>query len=486
MTIEMSHYINGAKISSEGRTLSITNPATGEITSTLNIADSNIVNQAVKAALNAFITWSALTPMQRAKILSRYKIQLEQNNNELAKLITSQHGKTINEALASIQRGIDVLDYACHISNHLKEAYSHEIGSGIDCYTLRQPLGVCAGITPFNFPAMIPLWMFTMAIACGNTFILKPSEKDPACSLRLLELAHDADVPNGVINLVQGDKETVDALIQHADIKAISFVGSSQVAEYVYHQAAQHNKRVQAFGGAKNHALVMPDADMAEAAQAIITSAYDCAGERCMAISVIIAVTDRTADQLIALMKPLIANIKLGAGDQANCQMGPLITQSHWDKVNSYIDMGIKEGAQLIIDGRKNIATSKGFFMGCSLFDHVKSNMTIYKDEIFGPVLCIVRVPDFDTALQLINQHDYGNGAAIFTRDGFTARTFTKQVEAGMVGVNIPVPVPVAYHSFGGWKKSVFSDIGMYGTEGIRFYTKLKTVTQRWIKGDRT
>lgn len=483
MTYQVPHFINGEKVVSTGSELNIYNPATGAVTGKLNVADKSLINQAVKAASEAYVTWSKTTPSQRARILFRFKALLDQNKQELAELVTKEHGKTINEAFGSLQRGIDVVDFTCGIPNHLKGTYADNIGSGIDSFSLHQPLGVCVGITPFNFPAMIPLWMFPMAIACGNTFILKPSEKDPSCAMRLVELATEAGVPNGVINVVHGNKETVDALLTHPDVKAISFVGSSSVAEYVYQTATSLHKRVQAFGGAKNHCIVMPDADLDEAAEALVTAAYDCAGERCMAISVIVAVGDEIADKLIAKMKPLIAKIKIGAGSSADTTMGPLVTSQQKDRAASYVEIGKKEGANLIVDGGDFKADNEGFFMGCYLFDHVKPNMQIYRDEIFGPVLSIVRVSSFEAALQLINDHEYGNGTAIFTRDGYIARTFAEQVEVGMVGVNVPVPVPVAYHSFGGWKRSIFSDIGMYGSEAIRFYTKLKTVTQRWFRG---
>lgn len=485
MVYEVPQIINGQSVRPQGRKLDIYNPATGAVSGHVAVADKKTVDQAVTAAQAAFKTWSVTTPPQRAKILFKLKGLLDQNREQLARIITSEHGKTTSEALASIQRGIDVVDFACGIPNHLRGSYASDVGTGVDTYSLHQPLGVCAGITPFNFPAMIPLWMFPMAIACGNTFILKPSEKDPSCSVRLVELAKEAGVPDGVVNVVHGDKETVDALITHPEVKAVSFVGSSPIAEYVYKTASALNKRVQAFGGAKNHCIVMPDADLDQAAEALVTSAYDCAGERCMAISVVVAVGDKVADELIAKMKPRIAKIKVGPGSAAGVTMGPLVTKQHWEKVQSYIAKGQQEGAKLLIDGSeyKPQEHAEGFFMGCCLFDHVKPSMHIYKEEIFGPVLSVVRVPDFDSAVQLINEHEYGNGTAIFTRDGYIARSFADKVQAGMVGINVPVPVPVAWHSFGGWKRSIFSDIGMYGHEAIRFYTRLKTVTQRWTPG---
>lgn len=483
MLYEVPQFINGKATKTQKRTLDIYNPAAGEKTGHVDVADQLTVDQAVKAAAAAFPAWSATTPSQRAKILFRFKFLLDQHLKELAEIVTREHGKTLSEAMGSVQRGIDVVDFVCGIPNYLKGGYAAEVASGIDSYSLHQPLGVCAGITPFNFPAMIPLWMFPMAIACGNTFVLKPSEKDPSCALRMVELAKEAGVPDGVVNVVQGDKETVDALLAHTDIKAISFVGSSAIAEYVYKTGTANNKRVQAFGGAKNHCILMADADMEQTVESIVTSAYGSAGERCMAISVVVAVGDAVADALVAKLKPRIASIKIGPGTGSDIEMGPLVTQAHWEKVQSYIALGKQEGATLVIDGSgyKPDAFAKGYFMGASLFDHVKPSMRIYKEEIFGPVLCIVRAKDFDEALTLINEHEYGNGTAIFTRDGYTARTFAEKVQAGMVGINVPVPVPVAYHSFGGWKRSIFSDIGMYGSEAIRFYTKLKTVTQRWF-----
>lgn len=480
---DVPHFINGIPFISPGRKLDIYNPASGMVAGHVSVANKQTVDQAVAAAKAAFPAWSATTPAQRAKILFRFKTLLEQNRDQLVKLVSQEHGKTISEAHGSLQRGMDVVDFTCGIPSHLKSAYAGDVGTGVDSYSLYQPLGVCVGITPFNFPAMIPLWMFPMAIACGNTFILKPSEKDPSCAFRMVELAKEAGVPDGVINLVHGDKETVDALITHPDVKAVSFVGSSPIAEYVYTTATAHHKRAQAFGGAKNHCIVMPDANLDQAAEALVTAAYDCAGERCMAISVIIAVGDQVADKLIEKMKPLITNLNIGPGCNAGTQMGPLVSKQHLEKVKSYVEVGKQEGAKLVVDGSQYQPKdhAQGFFMGGCLFDHVKPEMQIYRDEIFGPVLSVVRAPDFDTALQMINDHEYGNGTAIFTNDGYTARTFADKVQVGMVGVNVPVPVPVAYHSFGGWKRSIFSDIGMYGNDAIRFYTKLKTVTQRWF-----
>ena len=483
---DVVHFVAGKKVITQNKKLNLYNPATGAIKGHVNVADKKMVDQVVTTAKKVFETWSQTTPTQRAKIIFRFKALLDQHVDELAEIVTSEHGKTLDEAKGSIQRGIDVVNFVCDIPYHLKGSFAGEVASGIDCYSLHQPLGVCVGITPFNFPAMIPLWMFPIAIACGNTFVLKPSEKDPSCSVRLVELAKEAGVPDGVVNVVQGDKETVEALLCHPDVNAISFVGSSTVAEHVYKTGTMHNKRVQAFGGAKNHCVVMPDADLDQAAAQIVAAAYGSAGERCMAISVVLAVGDTVADALIKKMRPLIENLKIGSGFSSHIDMGPLVTREHLERVQSYVTLGEKEGATLIIDGSqyKPSDSKDGFYMGACLFDHVKPDMRIYKEEIFGPVLCIVRVSDFNAALQLVNDHEYGNGTAIFTRDGYTARMYAEKVQVGMVGINVPVPVPVAYHSFGGWKRSIFSDIGMYGSEAIRFYTKLKTVTERWFPKD--
>ncbi len=486
MVYQVPHYIQGKMIypGDKDKKLPIYNPATGLRIAEVGIADQNRVNEAVLAAEQAFKSWSTTTPSQRAKLLFHYKALLEENVNSLAALITQEHGKTLAEAISSIRRGIDVIDYACGIPTHLKSVYINAAATEVDCYSLRQPLGVCIGITPFNFPGMIPLWMFPLAIACGNTFILKTSEKDPSCGLRLVELAEKAGIPSGVVNVVQGDKETVDALLTHPMVKAVSFVGSTAVAEYVYQTATHQGKRAQAFGGSKNHCIVMNDADLDQAAENITQAAFGCAGERCMAISVVLAM-DEIADELCHRLQKQLAKIKVGPGDNPETDMGPLITQEHLQKVRHYLDLGVAEGAKLIVDGRRSDLPAEGFYLGSSLFDQVTASMRIYKEEIFGPVLCLLRVSDFATAIKLINEHEYGNGTAIFTRDGFTARTFAAEVQVGMVGINVPVPVPVAFHSFGGWKHSVFGDLDMYGAEGVQFYTKLKTVTQRWIKGEK-
>lgn len=480
---KVTHYINGQRVTSTTNNLDIFNPAAGEVAGQVMSADKKIIEQAVTAAKSAFPTWTVTTPLKRARILFNYKAVLEQHMDELAMLITQEHGKTLSDARSSVQRGIDVVEFVCGVPNHLKGSFSAEVASEIDSYSMRQPLGVCVGITPFNFPAMVPLWMFPMAIACGNTFILKPSEKDPSCAVRLAELAKEAGVPDGVINIVQGDKEAVDLLLTQQDVKAISFVGSTAIAEYVYKTGTAQGKRVQAFGGAKNHCVLLPDADLEQAVDAIVGAAYGSAGERCMAISVVIAVGEELADELVKKLIPRVQAIKIGSGVTPGIEMGPLVTAAHWERVKTYIDLGVKEGAELVVDGctLHGHANANGFYMGGCLFDKVKPTMRIYHEEIFGPVLSIVRVVDFASALKLVNEHEYGNGTAIFTRDGYLARTFAMQVQAGMVGINIPIPVPVAYHSFGGWKRSMFGDIGMFGMEGVHFYTKLKTVTQRWI-----
>lgn len=484
MTYQVTHLIQGKAVNTKGRTQDIYNPATGDVIGQVHLADKQTVDQAVAAAKAAFPGWSATPPLRRARILFKLKALLEEHIDELAKLVTQEHGKTIVDAKGSIQRGIDVVEYACGIPSHLRGAFAEEVATEIDSYSMRQPLGVCVGITPFNFPAMIPLWMFPVAIACGNTFVIKPSEKDPSCVVRIVELAKQAGLPDGVLNVLQGDKEAVDCLLTHPDVKAVSFVGSTPIAEYVYKTATSQGKRVQAFGGAKNHCVVMPDADLDQTADAIVGAAYGSAGERCMAISVVVAVGDKLADQLIEKIKPRIPALKIGPGNVADTEMGPLVTEAHREKVKSYVDLGVKEGAELVVDGRdfKPKGFEKGFYMGGCLFDHVKPGMRIYHEEIFGPVLSIVRVPDFETALKLTNEHEFGNGTAIFTRDGNTARVFASKVQVGMVGVNIPIPVPVAHHSFGGWKRSMFGDVHMHGPEGVLFYTKLKTITQRWFK----
>ena len=402
-------------------------------------------------------------------------------------MVTDEHGKTLDDARGSVKRGIEVVEFACGAPDHLKGEFSEDVGRHVDSHSIRQPLGVCTGITPFNFPAMVPMWMFPMALACGNTFVLKPSEKDPSCCMRLVELLHEAGLPKGVLNLVNGDKEAVDTLLHHPDIAAVSFVGSTPIAEYIYQTASANGKRVQALGGAKNHAVVMPDADLHQTVDALIGAAYGSAGERCMAISAVVAVGDQVGDALVEALTPRVNGLNIGPGMKEGVEMGPLVTEAHLNKVKEYVDLGVQEGATLVVDGRnvKPDDAGDGFFMGGCLFDNVKPHMRIYKEEIFGPVLSIVRVPDFDSAVKLVSDHEFGNGTAIFTRDGDAARTYASQVKVGMVGINIPIPVPVAYHSFGGWKRSLFGDIHMHGMEGFRFYTKLKTITTRWPTGVR-
>lgn len=487
--LKLSHFIDGKNVSGDSsRFGTILDPATEKVICTVPYANSQTVSQAVDAAAKAFPPWAATPPAVRAKILFKFRQLIEQNQDQLALLISQQHGKSLTESLGSIARGTDVLESACGIPTLLKGEFSENVGRQVDSYSIRQPLGVCVGITPFNFPAMIPLWMASTAIACGNTFILKPSERDPACGTRLAELAFEAGLPAGVLNVVHGDKEAVDALLANPTVRAVSFVGQTATAKYIQKTAIENGKRVQAFGGAKNHMLIMPDADIEQSVDALVGSAYGSAGERCMAISVAVVVGDTLADLLISKLAPRVQALKIGAFTDPTTEMGPLINKEHLDRVKGYVDLGVKEGAHLIVDGRETLKQThrQGYFMGGCLFDHVTSSMRIYQEEIFGPVLCLVRVPDYETGLKLIDDHPYGNGTAIFTRDGDCARNFCSRVQIGMVGVNIPIPVPVGYHSFGGWKDSLFGDIGMHGMEGVRFFTKLKTVTTRWPSGIRS
>jgi len=425
-----------------------------------------------------------MPPLRRARVMFRYNELILQHTDELAAMITEEHGKTIDDAKGDILRGREVVEFACGIPHLLRGDFTEDVGTGVDAYTIRQPVGVCAGITPFNFPAMIPLWMFPLSIACGNTFILKPSERDPSCPIRLVELAEEAGVPKGVVNLINGDKEAVDAILRHDGIDAVSFVGSTPVASYIYATAAEHGKRVQALGGAKNHMVVMPDADMDQAADALISAGYGSAGQRCMAVSVAVAVGDETADKLVAKLTPKIQELKIGPGNGDGIEMGPVVTKEAHERILNLIDQGEKEGATLAVDGRgfKMQGYENGYFMGGTLFDHVTEDMAVYKQEIFGPVLVIVRSEDYETAVDLVNRNEYGNGTAIFTKDGDAARDFAERVNIGMVGVNVPIPVPVAYHSFGGWKRSLFGDMHMHGMEGVRFYTRQKAITSRWPK----
>ncbi len=487
MTKTLHHYIDGQRVSGKSRRFGdVYNPATGEISARVPFASAAEVGDVVAVAAAAQEQWSALPPLQRARVMFRFKELVEKNMDELAALITAEHGKTLPDAKGSVTRGLEVVEFACGIPHLLKGEFTEQVGRGIDSWSMRQPLGVCAGITPFNFPAMVPMWMFPVALACGNSFILKPSEKDPSCPLRLAELMTEAGAPPGVLNVVNGDKEAVDAILADPRIQAVSFVGSTPIAEYIYRTGTAHNKRVQALGGAKNHMVVMPDADLDQATDALIGAGYGSAGERCMAVSVAVAV-GKVGDKLMERLEPRVRKLKVGPGTDPEAEMGPLVSKPHYDKVRGYIDEGVREGAKLVVDGRglKLQGYENGYFMGGSLFDQVKPEMKIYKEEIFGPVLSVVRVPAFDDALKLVNDHEFGNGTAIFTRDGDAAREFASRAKIGMVGVNVPIPVPLAFHSFGGWKRSLFGDIHMHGPEGVRFYTKLKTVTSRWPTGIR-
>ena len=481
----IEHFIDG-KITkgSSKKTSKVFNPATGEQTGQVSLASKTDVNSAVEKAKKAFNDWSRKPPAQRARVIFKFKELIEKNYDEITKLIVSEHGKVYEDAKGSLTRGLEVVEFACGIPHLLKGEFSENVGTDVDSWSIRQPLGVCAGITPFNFPAMVPMWMFPIAIACGNTFVLKPSEKDPSCSIKLAKLFKEAGLPDGVFNVVNGDKEAVDALLENKDVAAISFVGSTPIAKYIYENAAKNEKRVQALGGAKNHCVVMPDCDLDQAVNGLMGAAYGSAGERCMAQSVAVAV-GKVGDQLVSKLAKKVDSLKVGPGLDKNSEMGPLVTKEHLEKVKSYVDLGVKEGAKLVVDGRniKIQGYEKGFYIGGCLFDSVNKKMRIYKEEIFGPVLSVVRVKDFDTAVSLVNDHEFGNGTSIYTRDGDAGRSFANKIKIGMVGINIPIPVPVAYHSFGGWKRSLFGDQHMHGTEGVRFYTKLKTVTSKWPTG---
>jgi len=481
------HWIGGQSVAGvSGRTANVYNPATGQVQALVPLANRAEVDAAVAAAEAAFPEWSAQPPLRRARVLFRFRELFEQYLDDFAALITSEHGKVLSDARGEATRGLEVVEFATGIPHLLKGEFSEQVGPGIDTWSMRQPLGVVAGITPFNFPAMVPMWMFPIALACGNCFILKPSERDPSCSVLIAELLKQAGLPDGVFNVVHGDKEAVDAILEHPTIKAVSFVGSTPIAEYVYAKGTSQGKRVQALGGAKNHMIVMPDADLDQAADALVGAAYGSAGERCMAISVAVAVGNKTADELIAKLTPRIAALQVAPGTEANAELGPLVTGAHLDRVKGYVALGETEGAELVVDGRATaLPHGEGFFLGACLFDHVKPEMRIYKEEIFGPVLGIVRAKDFTTAIGLINEHEFGNGTSIFTRDGDTARAFAHHVQAGMVGINVPIPVPMAFHSFGGWKRSLFGDHAVHGPEGVRFYTRVKTVTARWPTGIR-
>ncbi len=483
----ITHWIGGKAVAGgSGRASDVYNPATGHVQATVPLANKAEMDLAVAKAQAAYPEWAAQPPLRRARVLFRFRELFEQNLDKFAAIITSEHGKVLSDAKGEATRGLEVVEFATGIPQLLKGEYSEQVGTGVDSWSMRQPLGVVAGITPFNFPAMVPMWMFPVALACGNCFILKPSERDPSASLLIAELLKQAGLPDGVFQVVHGDKEAVDLILEHPGIAAVSFVGSTPIAEYVYTKGTAHGKRVQALGGAKNHMIVMPDADLDQAADALVGAAFGSAGERCMAISIAVAVTNATADALIEKLLPRMAALQISPGTEPGAELGPLVTGIHLEKVKSYVALGKTEGAELLVDGRESVLPKgEGFFLGACLFDHVKPEMRIYKEEIFGPVLGIVRANNFETAIKLINEHEFGNGTSIFTRDGDTARDFAHHVQAGMVGINVPIPVPMAFHSFGGWKRSLFGDHAMHGPEGVRFYTHIKTVTARWPTGIR-
>ncbi|MVT00894.1 CoA-acylating methylmalonate-semialdehyde dehydrogenase [Devosia marina] len=472
-------------VSSSTRRVPVYNPATGEQSAELPLSTMSELNAAVENAVKAQVAWGNTPPMKRARVMFKFKALLDQHAHDIAREISREHGKVHDDALGEVARGIDCVDFACGIPQLLKGEFSRNVGPSIDSYSDRQPLGVVAGITPFNFPAMVPMWMYPAAIACGNAFILKPSERDPSASMLAWNLFMEAGLPEGILNVVHGDKEMVDGILDHPDIKAVSFVGSTPIAEYVYQRGTKAGKRMQALGGAKNHMVIMPDADLDQAADALMGAGYGSAGERCMAISVAVPVGKETADALVAKLKPRVESLKIGPATDKDAEMGPVVTKMHRDKILGYIDSGVEEGAKLVVDGRgfKLQGYEEGYYVGGTLFDNVEPDMKIYKEEIFGPVLSVVRRDSFQDAVDLIHGHEYANGTAIFTRDGDAARAFADKIEVGMVGINVPIPVPVAYHSFGGWKRSLFGDHSIYGPEGVHFYTRLKTVTTRWPAG---
>ena len=479
---DIQHFISGAaQPGVSGRFGEVFDPNTGEVQAKVALATPAELDAAVQAALKAQPAWAATNPQRRARVMFEFKRLLEANMDQLAALLSSEHGKVLSDARGEVTRGLEVVEFACGIPHLLKGEHSMNVGRDVDSWTEYAPLGVVAGITPFNFPAMVPLWMFPVALACGNTFVLKPSERDPSASLFMAELLKKAGLPDGVFNVVHGDKVAVDALLDEPRVQALSFVGSTPIAEYIYARGSANGKRVQALGGAKNHMVVLPDADLDGAVSALLGAGYGSAGERCMAISVAVCVGDATADALVATLAPKVAALKIGPGC-LDPEMGPLVTGAHRDKVRGYVDAGVAEGAALVVDGRGHVVDghADGFFLGGCLFDRVTPDMTIYREEIFGPVLCVMRVPDLDAALRLVNEHEYGNGTAVFTRDGGAAREFAHRVQAGMVGINVPIPVPMAFHSFGGWKRSIFGPLHVHGPDGVRFYTRLKTVTARW------
>jgi malonate-semialdehyde dehydrogenase (acetylating) / methylmalonate-semialdehyde dehydrogenase len=480
--VPIPHFIGGqVRAGHGGRAGDVFDPATGAVTGRVALASAAEVDSAVAAAQRAFRPWAETSPLRRARVMFRFRELVERDLDRLAAIVTAEHGKVLSDARGEVQRGLEVVEFATGIPQLLKGEYTEQVAAGIDAWSVRQPLGVCAGITPFNFPVMVPMWMFPMAIACGNAFVLKPSERDPSASLVLAELLREAGLPDGVFNVIQGDRVAVDALLAHPDVQAVSFVGSTAVARHVYTTGAAAGKRVQALGGAKNHLVVMPDADLEQAANALVGAAYGSAGERCMAVSVAVAVAG-AADPLVERLAPRVRALKVGDGRDPDAEMGPVVTGEHRARILSYLEEGLATGARLVVDGRglRVAGHERGFFLGGSLFDGVTPEMRIYREEIFGPVLCVVRVPDLATALELVSRHEYGNGTAIFTRDGHAAREFVHRVQVGMVGVNVPIPVPMAFHSFGGWKRSIFGDHHAHGPEAVRFYTRLKAVTQRW------
>lgn len=478
----VGHWMDGQLIEDTARTQPVYNPATGRSERQVALASVQTVEAAIAAAEKAFPAWRNTPPLKRARVMSKFKVLLEAHADEIAALITAEHGKTLADAHGELQRGMENVEYASYAPELLKGEHSRNVGPGIDSWSEFQALGVTAGITPFNFPAMVPLWMWPMAVVCGNTFVLKPSERDPSSTLFIAQLAQEAGLPPGVLNVVNGDKEAVDTLLRDPRVKAVSFVGSTPIAEYIYAEGCKHGKRVQALGGAKNHAIVMPDADIPNAVNALMGAAYGSCGERCMAIPLVVAIGDDTADKVVEALKVEIAKMKVGPGTDDRNDMGPLVTRQHYEKVKAYVDSGVAEGATLVVDGRtvQVAGHEDGYFLGACLFDHVQPGMKIYQEEIFGPVLGVVRATSLQQAMQLIDDHEYGNGTCIFTRDGEAARYFTDHIQVGMVGVNVPLPVPVAYHSFGGWKRSLFGDLHAYGPDAVRFYTKRKTITQRW------
>lgn len=482
----INHYINGQRSDGQSsRRQPVCNPAFGRVIAEVLLAEKQDVDQAVAAAKAAFPAWSTTPPVRRARIMMRFLQLLNEHHDELARVITREHGKVFTDAKGEVMRGIEIVEFACGVPQLLKGEYSERVSSSIDNWTMRQPLGVVAGVTPFNFPVMVPMWMFPVAIACGNTFVLKPSPNDPGASLMIADLLKKAGLPDGVFNVVQGDKVAVDALLENPDVKAVSFVGSTPIANYIYETAAHHGKRVQALGGAKNHMIVMPDADIDKAADALIGAAYGSAGERCMAISVAVLVGN-TAERMIPALEARISKLRIINGENLDADMGPIINKAALERIRGYIQTGVEEGATLRVDGRNFDAAKagegceQGFWLGATLFDNVKPDMRIYREEIFGPVLACVRVPDFDSALKLVNTHEFANGTACFTSNGYIAHRFAQEIEVGMVGINVPIPVPMAWHGFGGWKRSLFGDMHAYGEEGVRFYTRQKSVMQRW------